>query len=74
VDKTVLSFLKHESIIECNQPVFVSKQEFDKIIDPKTKLEIKLRDISEDLKKEIVKAIKNSPVVKPFIKKLIRDL
>ncbi len=72
VDKSILSFLKHESIVECNQPVFVSKQEFDKIIDPNIKLDIKTRDIPKELKREIVKAIKNSPVVKPFIKKLIK--
>ncbi len=74
VDKSILSFLKHESIIECNQPLLVSKQEFDKIIDPKIRLDIKSREISKELKRKIITAIKQSPVVKPFIKKLIKGL
>ena len=60
VDKTTLSFLKHKSIIECNQPLLVSKQEFDKIIDPNIKLVVKTRDIPEELKRKIVKATKDS--------------
>ncbi|KAF0144834.1 MAG: hypothetical protein FD156_1405 [Nitrospirae bacterium] len=74
VDKNILPFLKHESIIECNQALLVSKQEFDKIVDPKVKLDIKMRDIPKELKEKIIEAIKKSPVVKPFIKKLIKDL
>jgi hypothetical protein len=72
VDKSNLSFLKRESIIECNQPLLIRKNEFDKIVDSNYKLKVVLRDIPSDIKEKIVKAIKDSPIVKPFIKKLIK--
>lgn len=72
VDRNNLSFLKKESIIECNQPILVRKIDFGKIIDPDHKFKIITRRIPSDIKKKIVKAIKNSPIVKPFIKKLVK--
>lgn len=72
VDKKDLSFLKKESVIECNQPMLIRKIDFGKIIDPEHKFEVITRKIPLDIKKKIVKAIKDSPIVKPFIKKLVR--
>lgn len=68
---------KDSTVIDCNQPIFGRKQEFfenDKIINWKNNFEIKSRDIPQDLKKRIVSALKDSPIVKPYIKNLILDI
>jgi hypothetical protein len=68
---------KDDTVIDCNQPVFNRKQEFfenNKIINWENDFEIKLRDIPTDLKKRIVSALKNSPIVIPYIKNLILDI
>lgn len=72
VDKHDLPFLKRKSLIDCNQPVLIHKNKFSKIIDPDHKFEVVTRNIPKEIKKKIVKAIKDSPIVKPFIKKLIK--
>jgi hypothetical protein len=72
VDKSTLSFLKKESIIDCNQPVHVHKSKFSKIVDPDHNFKVISRDIPDDLKKRIVDAVKASPIVKPFIKKMLK--
>lgn len=72
VDKRSLSFLKKESLIECNLPILIHKNQINKIVDPDHKFKIISRDIPEDIKEKIVQAIKASPIVKPFIKQLIR--
>ncbi len=72
VDKNDLHFLKKESIIECNQPNLVRKKDFGRIVDPDQKCKVIMRDISSDLKEKILKAINDSPIVKPFIKKLLK--
>ncbi|MFV1951913.1 MAG: hypothetical protein ACC630_08185 [Nitrospinota bacterium] len=72
VNNNDLSFLKKGSIVECNQPVLIHKQKFGKIVDPDHKFKVVSRDIPADIKEKIVKAIKDSPIVKPFIKKLIK--
>ena len=71
VDKKDLPFLDKVSVIECNQPVLIRRNEMDKIIDPKHKFKIICRDIPRDLKEKIVSAINKSPIVKPFIKKML---
>ncbi len=72
VDKSDLPFLKKASVIDCNQPMLIYKNKFGKIIDPDNKFEVVSRNIPEEIKEKIVQAIKVSPVVKPFIKKLLR--
>ena len=72
VNKSTLSFLKKESFIDCNQPVHVHKSKFSKIIDPDHNFKVVSRDIPDDLKKRIVDAVKASPIVKPFIKKMVQ--
>ncbi len=72
VDKHDLPFLKKESIIECNHPILIHKNKFNKIVDPDHKFKVVKRDLPANIKKKIVKAIKDSPIVKPFIKKLIK--
>lgn len=67
-------FLTKETIIDCNQPILVKKSELIHRIDPKYGFTIKVPEISESLKKQIVSAIHNSPIVRPFIKKLIPEL
>ena len=62
---------KNDTIIDCNQPIFNRKQEFfenNKIINWENDFKIKLRDIPTDLKKRIVSALKNSPIVNLILK------
>ena len=72
VSKHELPFIKKESVIDCNQPMLIHKNKFGKIIDPDHKFEVVIRNIPKEIKEKIVKAIKDSPIVKPFIKKLIK--
>ena len=68
---------KDDTVIDCNQPIFNRKQEFfenNRIINWENDFEIKSRDIPQDLKKRIVSALKDSPIVKPYIKNLILDV
>jgi hypothetical protein len=74
VNKKELRFLKKDSIIECNQPQLVRKIDFEKTVDPDHQFEVVARDIPDDLKEKIVNAIKASPIVKPFIKKMVKGL
>lgn len=74
VNKRSLSFLKKESLIDCNHPMLVHKSKFGKIVDPDHKFKIVTRDIPDEIKDRIVDAIKDSPIVKPFIKKMIKWL
>lgn len=71
VDKNELPFLDKVSVIECNQPVLIRKNEIYKIVDPKHNFKIVCRDIPQDIKKQVIDAIANSPLVKPFIKKML---
>lgn len=71
VDKQVLPFLTRESIIECNQPEILTKEELAKCVNPKHKFNVTQRDIPPDLKGKVLDAIKSSPLVEPFIKKMI---
>lgn len=73
VNKGDLSFLKKESVIECNHPILIRKNEFSRIVDPDHKFKVISRNIPSNIKKEIIKAIKSSPIVKPFTKKLIKS-
>lgn len=72
VDKNDLHFLNKESIIECNQPMLVRKKNFGRIVDSKQKCKVIMRDIPSYLKEKIVKAINDSPIVRPFFKKLLK--
>lgn len=72
VDKGDLHFLKKTSVIDCNQPMLVYKNKFNKLVDSEHDFQVVVRDIPLDLKEKIANAIKASPIVKPFIKKLIR--
>ena len=74
VSKKELKFLKKGSIIECNQPQLIRKIDFHKIVDPDNDFTVVARDIPDELKEKIVKAIKASPIVKPFIKKMLKGL
>jgi hypothetical protein len=75
VGKSDLSFLSVDpSLINCNNVELVPKAELPKKFDPAHGFEIKLPTVPEELKKRIVAAIRNSPIVKPIIKKLLTDL
>lgn len=72
VNKNDFAFLKKDSVIDCNQPIFEHKNKFDRLVDPDHKFKVITRDIPDDVKEKIIKAIKDSPIVKGFIKKMIK--
>ncbi|KJU87687.1 hypothetical protein MBAV_000119, partial [Candidatus Magnetobacterium bavaricum] len=72
VDNNILSFLKVESVIDCNSIELIPKKELLDRIDPTHSIVVKQRNISNELKEEIGRAIKKSPLVKPYIKKLLK--
>ncbi|MBI4843543.1 MAG: hypothetical protein HY809_04380 [Nitrospirae bacterium] len=72
LNKGDLPFIKKISVIDCNQPRLIHKSKFGIIIDPDHKFEVVTRNIPEEIKEKIVQAIKDSPIVKPFVKKLIK--
>ena len=72
VNKDNFNFLSKDSIIDCNRPILEHKNKFDKIVDPDHKFEVVTRKVPDEIKEKIIKAIKDSPIVKPFIKKMIK--
>jgi len=71
VDGTDLQFLNRPSLIDCNSVELVPKAELSKKYDPAYGFEMKLPVVPDALNNQIVAAIKNSPLVKPIIKKLL---
>jgi hypothetical protein len=72
VNRSSLVFLKKESVIDCNHPVLVRKNKFNMLVDPDHKFKVVARDVPDEVKEKIIKAIKASPIVKPFIKKMVK--
>jgi hypothetical protein len=72
LDKDSFSFIEKESIIDCNRPFLIPKNELSKIVDPNHKFKVVVKNIPSNIKTAIIKAINNSPIVKPFIKKLLK--
>lgn len=73
LDQNSFSFLdaKKGCVINCNQAELILREEFEtKVLDCTHGILFKASDgdFSDDLKKTIVKAIKQSPLVKPIIK------
>lgn len=68
-----LQFLTENTFINCNNPELILKKDISKIIDGRYGLEITLtgEKIPQKVKDNVIKALTNSPIVKPFIKKLI---
>lgn len=70
--KSQLSIIsKPSTVIDCNNPIFLTRNELALIVDGSLKSIHQL--ISVDLKKELIKGIKNSPMVKDYIKNSIYD-
>ncbi len=68
-----MSFLSKESVINCNSAELLSKTTFQKRISPKHGIQVIERNVPASLKKQIIKAIQDSPVVKRYIKKLVKN-
>jgi len=76
VDDTNLSFLKKESVIDCNEAEMLMRDELFNICVPRRGREIVCfdNDIQIGIKLAIINGIKNSPIVKPYIKNSILPL
>ena len=64
-DQTDFEFLSTRSVIDCNDPMYKTREELMAIID---NLQPKEADISEEFRDKIIEAIKTSPVVRRNIK------
>ncbi len=73
VDNTALSFLSKPSVIDCNQAELIRRADLMKRVDGEYDFKIEVRDaeIPEMLKTQVRTAIKNSPLISNYIKKLI---
>lgn len=70
INNDEFSFLSKDSVIECNQAEYLDIQEIVHRTEEDKDFKIEQEKIPGYLKKEIVSAINNSPLVPPFIKKL----
>jgi hypothetical protein len=65
-----ISCLRIKSLIDCNQPLFLSKEEFkDRVKD----IQIIDEHLPKTLKHEIITKLKKSPAVKQIIKQTINE-
>lgn len=71
VGKKELPFLDKDSIIDCNQAVYLTRDEFKKRILYKEEFKIIDKLIPTEIKKNIIAATKNSPLIPSSIIKLI---
>ena len=71
VDKSSLPCLEKTSIIDCNQTQLIYINELDSRIDDQYGFRVEMRKIPIPLQEDIKAAIKNSTVVKEYIKSLI---
>ncbi len=67
-NETDFCFLTKESVIDCNNPMYKTSEELGAIIH---NLEFKNADLTQDFIDEIVKAIKESPIARPHIKRAL---
>jgi len=75
VEKCELPFLSvNPSLIDCNNVEVVPKADLSNKYDPVYGFEMKMSSVPEALQKKIVAAIQNSPIVKPVVKKLLKNL
>lgn len=74
VTNDIFSFLDRgkKSVIDCNKAELLSKEELRKRIASDVSLEIKERTIPSYLKREVCSAITRSPLIAPFIRKIIK--
>jgi len=71
IDPTIFPFLSKDSVIDCNQTQLLSKNDLKKKVHRKYDFNIKSSDIPSALLSEIKNAIRNSPLVRDSIKKLL---
>lgn len=71
INPAIFPFLHTNSIIDCNQTQLLSKNDLKKKVHRKHDFNIKSSDIPSSLLSEIKSAIRNSPLVRNSIKKLL---
>ncbi len=67
-DEKDFNFLTTKSVIDCNNPIYKTKEELNAVID---NLQAIPTDISDVFKSKIIDAIKTSPIVRRNIKKAL---
>ena len=67
-NKDDFNFLSKDSVIDCNQPIYKTKEELGAII---KNLEYKEANLTEEFVEEIKKAIHSSPIVRRNVKKAL---
>jgi hypothetical protein len=70
VSNNEFSFLKEDSVIECNSVEYLDILEIIHRVEEEKGFKIDIERVPAYLKKQVVSAINNSPIVKPLIKKL----
>ena len=70
INNNDFNFLKKDSVIECNQVEYLSIQEIIHRVEEEKGVKIEKEQVPAYLKREIVSAINNSPIVGSFMKKI----
>ena len=70
INNNDFGFLKRDSVIECNYTEYLDIQEIIHRIEEEKGFKIEKEKVPAYLKKKIVSAINNSPLVSPLIRKL----
>lgn len=70
INNNDFGFLSRDSVVECNSTIYMDIQEIIHRIEEEKSFRIEKEQVPPYLKKEIVSAINNSPLVGPLIKKL----
>lgn len=71
VNNGYFAFLNRDSVIDCNNAELLPKADLLKKFDPAHGFTMKAPTIPEHVKRQIIRAINCSPLVKPYIKKLL---
>ncbi|MDD5687050.1 MAG: hypothetical protein PHE88_04375 [Elusimicrobia bacterium] len=71
IGKKDFNCLKQDSIIDCNQVVRLTREELKNRIRDKSEFKIIRDAISKKIQKEIIGAVRNSPVVDSYIKSIL---
>jgi len=73
VNNDIFEFLERfDSVIDCNRSELLTKSELVKRIDPRWGIKVRERAVPQFIKKEVMSAILQSPLIAPNLKKIIK--
>lgn len=74
VNNNIFDFLSYPSVADCNHAELLTKTELLKRIDLNQEFKVICRDVPSFFQKEICAAIRTSPLISSYIKKIVKEL